>query len=201
MESLNVFTALRNIPAPVWALQSASELSNASEGGFGWNQNLAAVQRFSLRSRAEKANENDPKLKPYSILLIEDNIADVGLVREALMEHNVEADLVVISDGDYAIQFIDNLDGQAGECPDLVILDLNLPKRPGRDVLESIRKNSKCQEARVAILSSSDAAEDKADALKLGAHHYVRKPLRLAEFLDLGGFFKQMLAASRTKDA
>jgi DNA-binding response OmpR family regulator len=146
-------------------------------------------------------NPDDPKLKPYSVLLIEDNIADVGLVREALTEHNVEADLLVISDGDYAIRFIDGLDAEASDCPDLVILDLNLPKRPGRDVLESMRKNRKCQDATVVVLSSSDAAEDKADALKLGAHHYVRKPSRLSQFLELGATFKQLLAAARNKVA
>jgi DNA-binding response OmpR family regulator len=125
----------------------------------------------------------------------------VGLIREALAEHNVEADLVVVSDGDYAIRFIGDLDAQALDCPDLVILDLNLPKRSGREVLKSIRKNPQCQGTTVVILSSSDAPEDKADALSLGAHHYFRKPLRLTEFLDLGATFKQLLAASRTKGA
>jgi len=119
------------------------------------------------------------------------------LIREALAEHNVEGELLVISDGDEAIRFLQNLDAQAIVCPELVILDLNLPKRSGREVLESIRKNWKCQDATVVILSSSETPEDKADALKLGAHHYVRKPSRLAEFLDLGAFFKQILAASR----
>src|SRR5438477_5034791 len=90
LESLNVFTAPRSIPALVWALQSASELSNASAGGSGWNQNSAEVQRCSLRSPLGNPSEKDTGLKPYSILLIEDNNADVGLVREALGEHNVE---------------------------------------------------------------------------------------------------------------
>jgi DNA-binding response OmpR family regulator len=176
-------------------------LSNASEGGSGWNQVSAEVQRFSLRSRAKTANEKDPELEPYSILLIEDNIADVGLVREALEEHNVQGELLVISDGASAIRFIDDLAAQTMDCPDLVILDLNLPKRSGREVLESMRKNSKCQDTTIVVLSSSDAPEDKADASNLGAHHYLRKPSRLTEFMDLGAKFKQLLAAARNKSA
>src|SRR6185295_6584521 len=121
--------------------------------------------------------------------------------REALAEHNVEADILVISDGDCAIRFIDDLDAQAVDCPDLVILDLNLPKRPGHEVLKSIRKSAHCRGAIVVILSSSDAPEDKADARNLGAHHYFRKPLSLTEFLGLGATFKQLLAASRSKGA
>jgi DNA-binding response OmpR family regulator len=161
---------------------------------------LAGVQRFSLRSRAETANKKDPKLEPYSILLIEDNFADVGLVREALEDHNVEGDLLVIADGASAIRFIQDLDAQA-KCPDLVILDLNLPRLPGREVLESMRKSPACQDMTIVVLSSSDAPEDKADALHLGAHRYMRKPLRLTEFLDLGAVFKQLLAASRSRGA
>jgi DNA-binding response OmpR family regulator len=123
----------------------------------------------------------------------------VGLVREALAEHNVEANLLVISDGDCAIQFIDDLDAWASDCPELVILDLNLPKRSGRDVLQRIHNAWKCQGVTVVVLSSSDASEDKADALRLGAHQYIRKPLRLNQFMDLGATFKQLLAASRAK--
>ena len=201
MESLNVFTALRIIPAQAWALQSASELPSASEGGSGWNLSSAEVQRFSLRSRAETPKEKDPKLEPYSILLIEDNIADVGLLREALEEHKIEGELLVISDGACAIRFIEDLAAQTMDCPDLVILDLNLPKRSGREVLESIRKNPECQDTTIVVLSSSDAPEDKADASSLGAHHYIRKPSRLTEFLALGATFRQLLAASRNKGA
>jgi len=200
LESLNVFTALRNIRAQAWALQSVSESSNASGGGSGWNQNSVEVQRFSLRSRAESGTENDPKLGPYSILLIEDNTADVGLVREALKEHKVQGELLVISDGACAIRFIEDLAAQTMDCPDLVILDLNLPKRSGREVLESMRKNPRCKNTTIVVLSSSDALEDKADASNLGAHHYLRKPSRLIEFLDLGATFKQLLAA-RNKGA
>jgi DNA-binding response OmpR family regulator len=121
------------------------------------------------------------------------------LVREALEEHGVEGELLVISDGDKAIRFIQAIETRPVNCPDLVIVDLNLPKRPGRDVLECIRKSSKCQDITVVVLSSSDAPQDKADAFRLGATKYIRKPLRLDEFLGLGATFREMLELARNK--
>jgi two-component system, chemotaxis family, response regulator Rcp1 len=157
---------------------------------------LEGVQRFSLRSQSEDRSETRPV---FSILLVEDNSADVGLVREALEEHGVDCELLVIGDGDKAIRFIQALDTEPAVCPDLFIVDLNLPKRPGRDVLQSMRQNAKCKGATVVILSSSDALRDRTEALELGASRYIRKPLRLEEFLALGAVFKQMLEASRYK--
>jgi DNA-binding response OmpR family regulator len=125
--------------------------------------------------------------------LIEDNPADAGLVREALEEHSVEGELLLIGDGDAAIRWIEELDGRPGNCPDLVILDLNLPKRAGREVLECVRKSVKCSKAITIILSSSDAERDKAEAMRLGASRYLRKPLLLGEFIQLGAVFKAMI--------
>lgn len=150
------------------------------------------MQRFSLRSLA-KDKEGHPNRAGNSILLIEDNPADAGLVREALEEHGVEGQLVVIPDGDLAIRWIELLDASADPCPDLLILDLNLPKRAGRDVLQHVRNSVKCRSAMLAILSSSDVQKDKADAMRLGASRYIKKPLRLAEFIQLGAVFREML--------
>jgi len=128
-----------------------------------------------------------------SILLVEDNTADVGLVREALEEHHVACDLLVIGDGDRAIRFIEAVDARQADCPDLIIIDLNLPKRSGRDVLKSVRSSQDCSKAAVIVLSSSDAQQDRAESIQLGASRYVRKPLRLDEFLGLGAMFKECL--------
>jgi CheY-like chemotaxis protein len=68
--------------------------------------------------------------EPVSILLAEDNSADAGLVRRALEEHGVEGEIVVIADGETAIAFIQAIDIEAAPCPDLAIVDLNLPKKP-----------------------------------------------------------------------
>jgi DNA-binding response OmpR family regulator len=115
------------------------------------------------------------------------------LVQEALEEHGVHGELIVLTDGESAIQFIRSLDAQGVECPDLVILDLNLPKKPGREVLECMRQSVTCSLVPVVILSSSDAAVDRAETTRLGASRYIRKPSRLDEFMSLGAIFKAML--------
>jgi DNA-binding response OmpR family regulator len=124
---------------------------------------------------------------------VEDNPADVGMVRRALEQHGVDGELMVLSDGEQAIQFIRALDAQPIDCPNLVILDLNLPKKSGREVMESMRRSVRCSQVPFVILSSSDAPQDRADADRLGASRYIRKPSRLEEFLSLGAIFKQAL--------
>lgn len=119
-------------------------------------------------------------------------MADVGLIREALEEHGVQGELLVIGDGDAAIRFVDALEGMVPR-PGLVIIDLNLPKRSGREVLKYMRRSERYNDIPVAILSSSDAARDRNDALQLGATRYMAKPLRLEEFLGLGVIFRAML--------
>ena len=101
----------------------------------------------------------------------------------------------MIGDGDKAIRFIQSLDCRPDDCPDLVIIDLNLPKRPGREVLKDMRQSPTWKHAKIVVLSSSDVPEDRADALQLGASQYIRKPLRLKEFLSLGAVFKAILEA------
>jgi CheY-like chemotaxis protein len=192
LESLNVSTALTSIPEPAWASPFASALLNAPEGESGSNRNPAEVRRFSLRSPAENLRDKDPSHRAFSILLVEDNAADAGLVREALEEHAVEGELVHLRDGHAAIGYIQGLEA-ASNCPDLVIVDLNLPKRSGRDVLQEIRQSRMCRDSAVVVLSSSDAKQDEADSLALGASRYIRKPLQLEEFLGLGAVFKAML--------
>lgn len=134
------------------------------------------------------------------ILLAEDNSGDVRLIREALAAHGVTEELVVVSDGEAATRFIEELDGGQGDCPSLVIVDLNLPKRPGRDVLKAVRQSEKCSESKVAILTSSDAARDRMDSLNLGANRYLLKPFRLKDFLKLGAVFKALIAEGRAGD-
>jgi chemotaxis family two-component system response regulator Rcp1 len=132
--------------------------------------------------------------EPVSILLAEDNPADAGLVRRALEEHGVEGELIVIADGEKAIEFIKAIDAEAAPCPDLAIVDLNLPKKPGREVLERMRLSERCRHIPVVILSSSDDERDKADAARFGASRYIRKPSKLDDFLSLGLIFKAALS-------
>ncbi len=129
-----------------------------------------------------------------SILLVEDNPADSMLVRKALEEHGFSGRLTVANDGETAIRLIQSLDEEAlANCPDLVIVDLSLPRKSGREVLETMRRCRKCSHIPVVILSSSDAVQDRADAVRLGASRYIRKPSRLEEFLGLGAVFLEII--------
>jgi chemotaxis family two-component system response regulator Rcp1 len=161
------------------------------------NPNPGEVRRFSLRSRADDPGAAVPASGAKSILVVEDNPADVNLICEALQQHGVEGELIVAADGDKAICFIGAVDGQPEvACPDLVIIDLNLPKKPGTEVLKRMRQSDRFRHVPVVILSSSDDATDRDAVARLEASHYIRKPLRLQEFLSLGAVFKTILASS-----
>jgi len=116
-------------------------------------------------------------------------------VREALEEHGVECEVIVIANGEHAIAFIDDLDAGHLPAPHLVILDLNLPRKPGSEVLKRLRASAQCGGTPVVILTSSDSDRDRDETARLGAAKYLRKPFRLAEFMKLGGVFKEMLNA------
>jgi CheY-like chemotaxis protein len=127
---------------------------------------------------------------------VEDNPGDVVLVREALELHGIAGELLVLSDGEKAIWFIEDLDKQSGACPGLIIIDLNLPKRSGLEVLQHVQLSPTCRKAPVVILSSSDTPQDKAEATRLGANRYIRKPSRLEDFLELGAIFRITISNS-----
>lgn len=156
------------------------------------------MQHFSLLSRSKRLSKAAVGPKAVSILIAEDNPADVGLVREALEEHGVEGQLMVVTDGQQAIRVIEDIESQWVPCPNLFIIDLSLPKHPGREVLESLRRSPKCSQAPVAVLSSSDSQRDRKDADRLGVSRYIRKPSRLEEFIGLGAIFSEMLGGSGT---
>jgi CheY-like chemotaxis protein len=131
---------------------------------------------------------------PCRIVLAEDNPADVWLVREALRQHEVQCELSVISDGDEVLTFIRNLDlDTKSPCPDLLLLDLHLPKRDGDEVLAELRASERCGQTRVVVLSSSDAPSDLETADKNAAVHYFRKPSSLGQFMHLGRIVKDIL--------
>jgi len=127
------------------------------------------------------------------IILVDDNPADVLLVREALTWHKVKSDILVARDGDEAIRMLEEVDSHLLPCPDLMVLDLNLPRKTGFDVLQYMRAMPRCGETPVAILSSSDAPTDRQRAHRLGASRYFQKPSNLKEFMAIGGKLKEML--------
>ncbi len=102
----------------------------------------------------------------------------------------------VIGDGATAIRLIAELDAGTAPYPDLIILDLNLPKRSGREVLAHLRSSVRCRDIQAVILTSSEEPSDREACAKLGATRYMRKPFRLDDFMRLGGVFKELLAGS-----
>ena len=128
------------------------------------------------------------------ILLAEDNPADVYLIREALHEHGVDAALEVAADGRDVISMVD---GETLKDPGqlrLIILDLNLPRHDGIEILERLRSSAALSHIPVVVMTSSDSPQDRLIAMNLGARRYLRKPSNLEQFLDLGAVFKELLA-------
>jgi CheY-like chemotaxis protein len=124
-----------------------------------------------------------------TILLAEDNPADVYLLREALdTECGKAVNVVVAQDGEEALDFVFQR-GRFASCevPDLIVLDLNLPKSDGSEVLRCIRESERFARTPVVILTSSDSPRDRAAAERLGANCYITKPSDLDAFLALGG--------------
>ena len=128
----------------------------------------------------------------FLILLAEDNRADVFVVRKSLQDHGIPHDLVIVADGEQAFRFIESVEAGAAR-PSLVLLDLNLPRRTGQEVLERLRSSPACSRIPTIILTSSDAPADRALSAELGANTYFRKPFELEEFLHLGELVKQIL--------
>jgi chemotaxis family two-component system response regulator Rcp1 len=126
------------------------------------------------------------------ILLAEDNPADVYLIREALKEHGVECAMQVASDGKEVLSLIAAEPGGDEEFG-LIILDLNLPRHDGIEILERLRESTRLAHVPVVVLTSSDSPQDRLVATHLGARRYLRKPSSLEQFLDLGATFRELL--------
>lgn len=127
------------------------------------------------------------------ILLAEDNQADVYLVRKSLEEHGVAHELRTVNDGEDALRYIAEM-GSRFPCPELLLLDLNLPKANGSEILQQFRANAECADVPVIVLTSSDSPGDRDDMDRLGARAFFRKPSQLDAFLQLGKLVRQVLA-------
>jgi CheY-like chemotaxis protein len=184
-------------------LRFAGELSSATVAGSGWNLRPGteplSVSPFATGDQTSQRDGNSSGAG--SILLVEDNPADALLVEEALKEHRVIAELVVLGDGEKAIRFIEEFDATTGPYPKLVILDLNLPKRNGKDVLRHIRQSPKWKHVPVVILTSSNTPTDREEAARLGANRYIRKPSELEDFLNIGAVLKNLIYNDFLPDA
>ncbi len=111
----------------------------------------------------------------------------------ALADQGVTLRIVVQSDGEKAMGFMDDVDAGRRICPALAILDLNLPRIGGCEILERIRRSQGCGKVPVVVFSSSDSGRDKQMAESLGASRYIKKPSNLEDFLEVGKMLRELL--------
>ncbi|MGD9101656.1 MAG: response regulator [Anaerolineae bacterium] len=126
------------------------------------------------------------KRRLFQILLVEDNPGDVRLTFEALKEGQVRSNLNVVKDGVEALAFLRREGKYAGAArPDLILLDLNLPKMDGREVLAEIKRSSHLRCIPVVVLTTSTAEQDVRKSYGLHANCYVTKPANLDQFVQV----------------
>lgn len=119
-------------------------------------------------------------------------------MREALKQHQVNADLVVLSNGQSAMSYFSTISSPE-TAPQLILLDVNLPRRNGLAVLEGLRNNPLLQSVPVVIFTSSESLQDRNEAVRLRADAFVRKSVDLEEFLQIGGVIKKLLQNNGSK--
>ena len=125
----------------------------------------------------------------HAILLVEDNPADIQITRRALRDSAMPVQLIVVRDGQEAVDYLLRQGAYANSPdwrrPDLVLLDLNLPRVTGREVLQRIRSSPPLKSVVVVILSTSNRLEDVRDSYALGANTYVAKPQDFNRFVSM----------------
>ncbi|WP_329130605.1 response regulator [Streptomyces sp. NBC_01476] len=123
-------------------------------------------------------------VQPISVLLVEDDAGDELMTREAFEDNKIRNDLFVVRDGEEALDYLYRRGAHIDAVrPDLILLDLNLPKYDGRQVLERIKGDPELAAIPVVILTTSSAEEDIVRSYKLHANAYVTKPVDLTQFI------------------
>jgi CheY-like chemotaxis protein len=129
-----------------------------------------------------------PKLpgQPIEVLLVEDDPGDVLLIREAFEFNKVHNNLNVVSDGEQALSYL-RREGEWSEAlrPDLVLLDLNLPRKDGREVLAEVKGDPSLRAIPIVVLTTSEAEEDVLKSYELHANAYVTKPVDFERFVSI----------------
>src|ERR1700722_575148 len=136
--------------------------------------------------------------QPFQILLAEDSAADIGIVRIALRDQGLDHVLHVARDGEEAISFIEKADkDRKAPGPDLLLLDMHLPKYNGEEILKCLRLTEYYAQIPVVVMTSSDAPAAHDRAQKHSALFYFRKPSRLDEFIQLGIIVRDILTGKK----
>jgi len=127
-----------------------------------------------------------PDAKPIEVLLVEDDPGDTLMIKEAFEDNKVRNRLTCVADGVEALEYL-RREGQHGDAqrPDLVLLDLNLPRKDGREVLAEIKGDDELSTIPVVVLTTSAAEEDVLRSYELHANAYVTKPVDFERFIDV----------------
>jgi chemotaxis family two-component system response regulator Rcp1 len=125
-------------------------------------------------------------MKPFHILLVEDNEGDIVIATEAIEQMGQVNKISITRDGDEAIEFLELILNAANKnLPDLILLDINLPKKNGYEVLEFIKKDERLKHIPVIVLSTSSSQKDVRKAYSHHANCYITKPDEIAEYFKI----------------
>ena len=131
-----------------------------------------------------------------NFVLAEDNPGDVFLIRRALDAQHLSYDLLVVKDGEAAIEYVTEA-GAGRHKIDLLMLDLNLPRRDGFEVLSYFRDQPNFAHIPAIVLTSSDSPQDRERCLSLGASRYFQKPSSLPQYMEIGKVVKDLIEVQR----
>lgn len=186
----NASITIKNMPAPALGSRSASAWLNVTVAESGSNPNPEKEQPSSSLS-SDTPSPSVPR--KVNLLLAEDNLPDALLVQEIVRAENLPVVTHVVSDGEQAVAFITRSEeDDTAPRADLLLLDLNLPKIEGFQVLQRLRQSRRSKAIPVLIVTSSDSPADRAQAAELGARYFQKSP-NYEAFLKLGDVLRQML--------
>lgn len=131
------------------------------------------------------------------IVIAEDNPSDVLIIRISLQQEMPGSELAIFADGEQALVYIDEVERRQRPCPDLMLLDLNMPRVGGEEVLTRLRQCSVCSNIPVIILTSISDPDDKRRLMELGAAQYFEKPYDIDLFMTIGQLAKNVLDAHK----
>jgi two-component system, chemotaxis family, response regulator Rcp1 len=162
--------------------------------GSGSNRNPDADRSSASLSRSDQQG-----VRPWQILIAEDSKSDVYLIRQALKKSGIDAQIHVTDDGEKTVRFFEQADADSAEpCPDLILLDINMPRYKGGEILRRLRASARCKDALVLVVTSSDSQRDREEMDAFGANGYFRKPSEFSEFMKLGQLVRDLLSRNET---
>jgi CheY-like chemotaxis protein len=150
---------------------------------------------MNIHSKIRRIVKRVAPTRPYAILVIEDNGSDVFLLKRALRRQRIDFELTHLPDGAEALAFV-HKEGPYKKCrrPDLILVDLNLPKVDGQEVIRQIRSAKHLNGVPACVWSSSESVLDRTLLKRLGANEMIFKPSGLEQFMQIGETLKDMLS-------